>query len=305
MNHRTLLLASAFHAIFALQAEEIPMQTTTAAVPLTTPQTSAAEGHAQAWSGKNYSKNSALQYNFNIKALTDYPLSGTEHILDLGCGDGGLTAHLAALVPYGRVVGSDCSGEMIAFAQSSYAPLRHNLSFTTSYVEDITYENEFDVVTSFCMLQWVPDLSKALANICKALKPGGRTLLFIPQVTNSPMQTEIYATVDSLKWQSFFENKRPVRSSIPLTVDFVHKLCSENKLDVTSADCSLMCYTFPNDTAYINWFKALPWINAIPVDLQSEFCADLVARLRTYSQATDTTCPVYINFITIKATKPF
>jgi 16S rRNA G1207 methylase RsmC len=38
--------------------------------------------------------------------ISELELKGSEHILDLGSGDGVLTAHLASLVPQGRVVGN-------------------------------------------------------------------------------------------------------------------------------------------------------------------------------------------------------
>ena len=60
----------------------------------------------------------------------DSSLRGDEHILDVGCGDGKVTAEIARAVPRGSVVGIDASPEMIAVrAQSFSAGQISNLEF--------------------------------------------------------------------------------------------------------------------------------------------------------------------------------
>jgi ubiquinone/menaquinone biosynthesis C-methylase UbiE len=49
-------------------------------------------------------------------------LRGDETILDVGCGDGKITAELARAVPRGFVLGTDASAEMIAFARKTFSP---------------------------------------------------------------------------------------------------------------------------------------------------------------------------------------
>ena len=57
-------------------------------------------------------------------------LRGDEHILDVGCGDGKVTAEIARAVPRGSVLGVDASAEMIAFAQKTFPPSKiSNLKF--------------------------------------------------------------------------------------------------------------------------------------------------------------------------------
>ncbi len=57
-------------------------------------------------------------------------LRGDEHVLDVGCGDGKVTAEIARAVPRGAVTGVDASAEMIAFAQKAFPPKKYpNLEF--------------------------------------------------------------------------------------------------------------------------------------------------------------------------------
>ena len=66
--------------------------------------------------GKKYQKASAHQKEWGMKLIAGLKLKGHEHILDLGCGDGILTAQLAELLPEGGVLGMDASQGMIDVA---------------------------------------------------------------------------------------------------------------------------------------------------------------------------------------------
>jgi trans-aconitate methyltransferase len=53
-------------------------------------------------------------------------LEGYENVLDIGCGDGRITAEIAAKIPEGRIWGIDNSIEMIKLAQRTF-PLKNIL----------------------------------------------------------------------------------------------------------------------------------------------------------------------------------
>jgi trans-aconitate methyltransferase len=120
--------------------------------------------------GQKYRHASAHQKEWGAKLIAELNLKGCERILDLGCGDGALTAQLASLVPGGFVVGVDSSPSMIA-AASEYS--RPNLSFTLLDINRLEYEQEFDVVFSNSALHWVKDHRNLLARVLKALRAGG------------------------------------------------------------------------------------------------------------------------------------
>ena len=69
---------------------------------------------------RRYAANSAVQQGWAREVIARLQLRGDEHILDVGCGDGKVTAELARAVPRGRVLGVDASPEMIAFAQQAF-----------------------------------------------------------------------------------------------------------------------------------------------------------------------------------------
>jgi trans-aconitate methyltransferase len=95
--------------------------------------------------GKQYEKASAHQKEWGTKLIAELELQGTERILDLGCGDGALSAHIADLVPNGEVVGIDASRGMIEAARSK---VRKNLRFLPMDINELNYVEQFDVVFS-------------------------------------------------------------------------------------------------------------------------------------------------------------
>ena len=121
--------------------------------------------------GEQYRRASAHQKEWGARLIEELKLTGDERVLDLGCGDGALTARIAALVPGGRALGIDASAGMIASARRLSAP---NLEFRLLDINDLPFEAEFDVVFSNATLHWVKDHGRLLENVHRALRDGGR-----------------------------------------------------------------------------------------------------------------------------------
>jgi len=107
------------------------------------------------WDPADYHKHSYPQYAFALGLVERLRLLGNERILDVGCGDGKITAELAARVSHGSVLGIDTSADMIAFAQNMFPPSVYpNLSFCYGDAAKLTFSQEFDVIVSFACLHW-------------------------------------------------------------------------------------------------------------------------------------------------------
>ncbi|HEX7374571.1 MAG TPA: methyltransferase domain-containing protein [Steroidobacteraceae bacterium] len=89
-----------------------------------------------------------------------------ERILDLGCGDGVLTARLQASGC--DVVGVDASEEMVA------AATRLGLDARVMSGDALTFDGEFDAVFSNAALHWMSRPTEVVAGVFRALRPGGR-----------------------------------------------------------------------------------------------------------------------------------
>lgn len=133
---------------------------------------------AHHWNPADYARHSRGQEQWARELFSLLRLRADESLLDVGCGDGRLTAELAQMVPRGRVVGVDSSREMIVHASEHFPPAQFpNLKFQHANVISMSFHHEFDVVYSNAVLHWVRDQKKAVAAIAKALKPGGRCVL--------------------------------------------------------------------------------------------------------------------------------
>lgn len=89
-----------------------------------------------------------------------------EAILDLGCGDGELTARIAATGA--AMTGVDSSPTMVTEARA------RGLNVYEGSIRTAVYESEFDAVFSNAALHWMPDAEAVIAAVHRSLKPGGR-----------------------------------------------------------------------------------------------------------------------------------
>jgi trans-aconitate 2-methyltransferase len=131
------------------------------------------------WDASDYAKNSQGQFGWAMANIGRLALQGSESVLDIGCGDGKVTAEIARLVPGGRVLGIDQSEEMVALAtQQIRLP---NVAFRVMDAQALEFavelNGEFDAVFSNSTLHWVPDQAAVVRGIACALKPGGRVVL--------------------------------------------------------------------------------------------------------------------------------
>ncbi len=103
--------------------------------------------------------------------LLEIPEDG--RVLDVGCGNGWATRLMAQEASHGRVVGIDISDEMVDLARES--AVLSNMEFREASAERLPFaENEFTHVFSMESLYYYGDTLRALQEIRRVLKPGGR-----------------------------------------------------------------------------------------------------------------------------------
>ncbi len=122
------------------------------------------------FNGEAYEKSSTHQKEWGNKIISEFHFSGNEHILDLGCGDGVLTAQLADLVPNGFVLGIDSSRGMIKVARRLR---KNNLAFKLEDINSLDIKEEFDLLFSNATLHWVKNHNSLLKKSFEYLKKDG------------------------------------------------------------------------------------------------------------------------------------
>src|SRR5690349_9434415 len=160
------------------------------------------------WDAAEYARRSSLQEAMAEEALALLNLEGSERVLDVGCGDGKITAQIAARVPNGTVTGVDSSQDMIAFASNHFGPtLRSNLRFEVADARCLPFREEFDLVVSFNALHWIPDQEAALRSIRSAVKPKGLAQLrLVPAGPRKSLEDVLEETRLSPRWARRFRD---------------------------------------------------------------------------------------------------
>jgi trans-aconitate 2-methyltransferase len=124
------------------------------------------------WDAETYDRTSKPQQRWANEVISR--VIGVERdatVLDVGCGTGRVTEHLARLVPAGKVLAIDASEDMVALARERLgerAEVRH------CDVLELDLDGEVDVVFSTATLHWVTDHDALWPVLARALKPGGK-----------------------------------------------------------------------------------------------------------------------------------
>jgi ubiquinone/menaquinone biosynthesis C-methylase UbiE len=102
-----------------------------------------------------------------------------ERIVDVGCGPGFYVAELLdAVGPEGHVLGVDTSADMLAVAARRNEG-RANAALREGDATALPAgDGEFDAAVSVQVLEYVPDVDAALAELHRVLRPGGRVVLW-------------------------------------------------------------------------------------------------------------------------------
>lgn len=121
----------------------------------------------QTWNAEAYAVNGAFVHGMAGGVVGWLAAQPGEHVLDLGCGDGQLTARLAATGAH--VEGVDASPQMAAAARG------RGLTVTEASAESLPFADAvFDAVFSNAALHWVRNQDAMMADVRRVLRPAGR-----------------------------------------------------------------------------------------------------------------------------------
>jgi trans-aconitate 2-methyltransferase len=130
------------------------------------------------WDPREYAQSSAAQLAWAEEVIGRLSLSGDEHILDIGCGDGKVSALFLGRLPSGSVTGIDSSPEMVRYARETYPPGDNpGLSFYEMDACRIVFDGRFHIVFSNACLHWIENHRAVLRGVHRALKTGGRFIM--------------------------------------------------------------------------------------------------------------------------------
>ncbi len=155
----------------------------------------------------DYEKNATVQQERALENLSGWTFNAADLVLDIGSGNGKVTANMAKQVPYGKVVGLDIDPSMCSFATEKYPHSEYpNLEFVQDNACELNYVEAFNKITSFATLSWIPidHHLHIFTGIAQALKPGGKTLLRMSAEGKRPFNKAVEEVMARDKWAPFF-----------------------------------------------------------------------------------------------------
>jgi trans-aconitate 2-methyltransferase len=199
------------------------------------------------------------------------------NVVDLGCGDGALTATLASRWPTASVLGVDSSEEMLASTASRKSD---RLSFVLERIQDWGPSSPVDVLVSNAALQWVPRHLSLLPRFVSALAPGGWLAFQVPGNFEAPSHVTLRRLCDSPRWSDRLgtAGRWP---SMPAPSDYISALaslgCAVDAWETTYAQ------VLQGDDPVLAWMRGTalrPVYARLSAEEAAEFDAELGAMLR-------------------------
>jgi trans-aconitate 2-methyltransferase len=127
------------------------------------------------WDALAYDRLADPMTRWGVGVLDRLPLTGTEVVLDAGCGSGRVTELLCERLPAGRVVALDGSAAMIDVARARLARFGDRVTFVVADLgQPLPITGPVDAVLSTATFHWVPDHDALFRNLAAVLRPDGR-----------------------------------------------------------------------------------------------------------------------------------
>jgi trans-aconitate 2-methyltransferase len=232
------------------------------------------------WDPADYAVSSASQQAWAREMIAKLGLRGDEQVLDIGCGDGKVTAELARKVSRGSATGVDSSQDMIRFARQAFPERANpNLRFEMMDARRIQFSRRFDVVFSNAALHWVDDHAAVLKGVAGCLRAGGRLMVSCGGKGNAQDVFVALRTEIRLKrWRDFFRKmERPYFFYSP--EQYEHWLprfgFGIRRLQLADKDM-----VWENRAGLAAWLRTTwhPYTQRVPAGLRDEFIAAVAGR---------------------------
>ncbi len=229
------------------------------------------------WNASGYQSISQLQEAIATEQLSHVTLNSRDRVLDIGCGNGKITAAIADRIPAGSVLGVDASQNMIHFAQAHYgAP---NLQFAVEDARTLPFQHEFDQIVSFNVLHWIPEQTAVLCSIRSALKPNGQALLrFVPAGPRTCIEDVIEEVCQLPQWVHHFEHHpKPYFHPTP---EAYRALAEQSGLEVLHIHVEDKSWDFQTRQGFFEYLQITlaEWTRFLPEPEWSVFITDVLDR---------------------------
>ena len=228
-------------------------------------------------------------------------------LLDIGCGDGKITAELARYLPEGKAVGVDSSEKMINLAKTTFPQKDYpNLSFQVMDARKLTFQSRFDLAFSNATLHWIVDQEAVLFGVQRSLKSGGKLLFQMAGKGNAKDILNIINKLAALEqWKEFFRNMAfPYGFYDP---EEYKALLQETGLVAEQVELFPKDMKFNGLEGLAGWVRTtwLPFTDKLPVEFRTRF-VELIVNFYLKEHAADAEGTVHVGMmrLEVEAYKP-
>ncbi len=228
------------------------------------------ETPSQQWNSSRYAENARFVSDLGEPVVDLLDPQPGERILDLGCGDGVLTAKIAA--KGAEVIGVDASLDMIAAAKDQ------NIDARVADAYHLGFDSEFDAVFSNAALHWMKrDPNAVIQGVRRALKPRGRFAAEMGGHGNVAAIT--VALCSTLEAYGIKKPATVIPWYFPSRDEYRERL---ERAGFVVEDIELVPRPTPLPTGMRGWLEtfAIPFTGRVPKENRAVFLDDVTERLR-------------------------
>ena len=225
------------------------------------------------WDAAAYAANSEIQLSWARELIERLNLQGHERVMDVGCGDGKISAEIAARLPNGSVTGVDISPQMVEFARAHHrGGTVKNLQFKVMDARALQSPQPVDFIFSNAALHWVNDHEKFLRGASAILKTGGRLVVSCGGKGNAH---DVFLAMRPIlrrkQWREFFRDLAMPYFFFPLAnyqIWLTRAQFRIQRLELLPVDTA-----YEGTTGFANWLRTtwLPYVQCVPAGLRDEF----------------------------------
>jgi trans-aconitate 2-methyltransferase len=227
------------------------------------------------WNAQQYLKFGSERLRPAQDLLARVALEAPQHIVDLGCGTGSVTALLCERWPAAQIVGVDSSEQMLDRARAALPDVAWKLDDLARWMP----ASPVDLVVSNAALQWLDDHAALFPRLLSHLRPGGVLAVQMPAQHGAPSHQIGYELAESARWRHRLQGlvrRRPI-----LDPDEYYSLLRPNasSLDLWFTEY-VQALTGENPVAEFTKGSFVgAWLSALAADEAQEFEAEYRRRI--------------------------
>lgn len=147
------------------------------------------------WDARTYDRIANPMARWGEAVLDRLTLTGSERVLDAGCGSGRVTERLLERLPHGSVIALDASPQMVEEARQRLTPFLDRVEFVVADLGQPLPTGPVDAILSTATFHWIANHDALFANLVAVLRPAGQ---LVAQCGGAGNLARVMAIIDDL-----------------------------------------------------------------------------------------------------------